>query len=110
MTEDRTAQRPLRTQAVEIQGKPFVLVSKPDFDRLCRQAEGPRADASAIARDSVGPDLRARRRQARRTLAEVAGCAGIREETLSRIENGRTNPTVATVRAILRALEGGAGA
>jgi predicted transcriptional regulator len=35
----------------------------------------------------------------------VAQWAGIRQETLSRIENGRTNPTVGTVRSILRALE-----
>lgn len=96
---------PVRAQEIRIQGKPFVLVSKPDFDRLCRRAEGLRQDAAAVARDSVGPDLRARRHQTRRTLAQIAGRAGIREETLSRIENGRTNPTVATVRAILRALE-----
>jgi transcriptional regulator with XRE-family HTH domain len=41
------------------------------------------------------------------TQAETAARAGIRLETLSRLENGRANPTVATLRAILRALEGG---
>jgi transcriptional regulator with XRE-family HTH domain len=39
------------------------------------------------------------------TLSQVAERAEIAPETLSRIENGRTNPTVATVQSILRALE-----
>ena len=36
--------------------------------------------------------------------ADVAAKAGIRVETLSRIESGKGNPTVATVKAILKAL------
>ena len=83
---------------------------KEDFDRLRRQAEGPREDAAPFGKESVGPDLRERRHRAGLTLSETARRAGIRQETLSRIENGRTNPTVGTVRAILRALEADEGA
>lgn len=114
MSEDESngpalARRAPQAQDLTIRGKPYVLVAKADFDRLRRQAEGPRGDAGAFAAESVGPDLRDRRHRAGLTLSEVAQRAGIRQETLSRIENGRTNPSVATVRAILRALEPGGG-
>ena len=99
-----------RTQDLTIRGKPYVLVAKADFDRLRLRAEGPREDAGAFSADSVGPDLRDRRHKAGLTLSETARRAGIRQETLSRIENGRTNPTVGTVRSILRALESREGA
>ena len=114
MSEDESSgpspsRRAPRAQDLTIRGKPYVLVAKADFDRLRLQAEGPREDAGAFGAESVGPDLRERRHRAGMTLSEVALRAGIRQETLSRIENGRTNPTVATVRAILRALGPGGG-
>ena len=105
-----TPRRSPCAQALTIRGKPYVLVAKADFDRLRLQAEGPREDAGPFGAESVGPDLRERRRMARLTLSQVAQRAGIRQETLSRIENGRTNPTVGTVRSILRALDHPEGA
>jgi len=100
--------RPLHhVQEIRVAGKPYVLLSKPEFERLRLLAEGPREDASILVRDSFGPDLRARRRQVGLTLLEVARRAVIRQETLSRIENSRTDPSVGTVRSILRALNPG---
>lgn len=93
-----------RIQNIEIGGKPYVILPKADYDRLCIRGASEREDASAFAPESVGADLRARRHQARMTLAEVALRADIAPETLSRIENARTNPTMATVRSVLRAL------
>jgi DNA-binding XRE family transcriptional regulator len=98
----------MRTPQIDLKigGKPYVLIPKADFDRICERAEEPHYDATKLGRGSVGPDLRARRKQARLTLTKVARLAGIRLETLSRIENGHTDPSVGTVQAILRALEG----
>jgi DNA-binding XRE family transcriptional regulator len=93
---------PYARQELLISGRTFVLVAKEDFDRLARHAET--ADASGSGEEAIGQELRRRRREAGLTQAEVAVRAGIRQETLSRLENGRGNPTLRTVRAILRSL------
>ncbi len=61
-------------------------------------------DAIAYATVSIAKDLRRQRLAAGLTQAEVARRAGIRAETLSRLENARGNPTVATVSKIVRAI------
>ena len=100
------AHRPHRAQELRVGGHPYVLIPKPDFERLLMEANLPRTDAAAIAAESVGRDLRARRHAENLTLAAVAERAGIAQETLSRIENGHTNPSIGTIRNILRALGG----
>ncbi len=86
-------------------GTAYVVLSKTEYERLRREAERARENSSQFAGKAIGPDLRARRLQARLRSTDVARLAGIRVETLSRIENGRTNPTVATVQSILAALD-----
>jgi DNA-binding XRE family transcriptional regulator len=90
---------------VEIGGKPYVILPRDDFDRLVAGAQPPGVNAAPFGMISVGPDLRARRHQAGMTLSELADRADIAPETLSRIENGHTNPSIRTVRSILNALE-----
>ena len=63
------------------------------------------ADAVAYATVSLAKGLRGLRRKAGLTQAALARRAGIRPETVSRLENARGNPTVATVRKIMRAIE-----
>lgn len=92
-------------QEVEIGGQTFVLLPKGDYKRLREDADRGREDATRFVEKSIGPDLRIRRRNAGLTLAEVAAGAGIRMETLSRIENGRTNPTLRTVQAVWKAID-----
>ena len=96
----------IRKAEFEIEGKPYVLIAKSDYHQLCERAEGPHEDAAKFGRGPIGLDLRERRLKARLTLTQVARRAGIRLETLSRIENGHTDPSVRTVQSILRALEG----
>jgi DNA-binding XRE family transcriptional regulator len=90
---------------VELDGRRYVLVPKAEFERLLQEADRPRADAASFVNDPLGPELRARRRRAGLTLAQVAQRAGIAAETLSRIENGRSDPSLGTLRCVLRALE-----
>ncbi len=98
------------TSSFRLGGREFVVVSASEYRRLERLAQQTNRDAVTFARESIGRDLARRRRAACLSQAEVAARARIRVETLSRLENGRGNPTLATVRAILRALEGGSAA
>ena len=91
-------------RSVRIGEKDFVLVPAEEYRRLQRLAGGGRLDAVRFANESIGRDLARLRREASLSQTEVASRAGIRAETLSRLENGQANPTVATVRRILRAL------
>jgi DNA-binding XRE family transcriptional regulator len=85
-------------------GHDFVVVPVAEYRRLERLAKQVDADAVSFAKTSIGRDLARRRRAAGLSQAAVADRARIRAETLSRLENGRGNPTLATVRSILRAL------
>ena len=91
-------------QRLQVAGRPFVLIPESEYRRLMRYAEEPTTDAVEFAKGSIGRELRRKRAHARLTQAQVAAKSGIRLETLSRLENGRGNPTVTTVRRILRAL------
>jgi DNA-binding XRE family transcriptional regulator len=83
-----------------IAGRTFVLLPKEDYERLSRGGR----PAAPLGGADLGRELRLRRRNAGLTQAELARRAGIRLETLSRIENGHGNPTVATLQGILSGL------
>ena len=57
------------------------------------------------ARASLARKIVKARRMAGLTQADLARRAGIRPETLNRIEKGRTTPDVATIARIERAIE-----
>jgi DNA-binding XRE family transcriptional regulator len=61
--------------------------------------------AVAYARVSLARKIVKARRRAVWTQADLARRAGIRPETLNRIEKGKTTPEVATIAKIERALE-----
>jgi DNA-binding XRE family transcriptional regulator len=91
-------------QTIRVGKKEFVLVPASEYERLRRLATGSEQDAVAFGRRSIGRDLVRKRMAAGLSQSEVAARARIRAETLSRLENGHGNPTIATVRKILRAL------
>jgi len=91
---------------LRVAGRDYVVLPVTVSRRLSRLAGEPHRDALAFARESIGRDIARRRRSARLSQAAVAARAGIRVETLSRLENGHSNPTVRTIRAILGALGG----
>jgi DNA-binding XRE family transcriptional regulator len=91
-------------QEMRVGRQTFCLVKKSDFVKLVHDAEGPYVDALEFTRRSIGKGLRRDRLKAGLKQSEVAAKAGIRVETLSRLESGKGNPTVATIKAICRAL------
>jgi DNA-binding XRE family transcriptional regulator len=107
----------MTVKTLELAGKRWVILPEKDFRRLAAQAadggwpELPKADAHGrypaveYARASLARKIIKARRLAGLTQAELARRAGIRPETLNRIEKGKTTPDVATIAKIERALE-----
>jgi len=61
-------------------------------------------DAVAFGLWDIGRKLVALREAANLTQAEVARRAGMRQESLSRLEHGHGNPTLLTLRRIIKAM------
>ena len=92
-------------QEVQIAGKTFLLISKEHFQTLSRDAELPFEELQSFGAVAIGRALRQRRLKVGLTQMELARRAGIRSETLSRLENGHGNSTLGTLEAIHRALK-----
>jgi DNA-binding XRE family transcriptional regulator len=109
----------MKREVVERQGKRFVLVEEADLERLERKARRgepplpplPPAEAQGnrpaldYIRASIARDIIRERKALGLTQAELAALAGVREETLCRLESGKHSPTVRTVEKIDRALK-----
>lgn len=102
---------------LKIRGEAFVLLPKAEFDALCRAAgEPPIPDlphptpeglvpAVEFTTASIAREIVQRRKALRLSQRELARRAGIRVETLCRLERGRHVPTERTVAKIEQALE-----
>jgi DNA-binding XRE family transcriptional regulator len=90
---------------LRIKGSIYYLVPAAHYRRLVRDSGRELVDATDYARASIGLDLRRGREKAGLTQAQVAAKSGLRLETISRLENGKGNPTVSTVRRILASFE-----
>jgi DNA-binding XRE family transcriptional regulator len=100
-------------QTVTLAGQRFVIVPEAEFRQMAdaaselslplRDARGnyPAAEALQV---SIARSILRGRLAAGLTQAELARRAGIRTETLSRIEKGKHTPSVSTVEKIERAL------
>jgi DNA-binding XRE family transcriptional regulator len=105
-------------QKLEINGKRFVLLEEASYKRLCRVAvetevnEPPLPKAAADGTRPALETMRALlaqglirdRRAAGLTQQRLAKLAGVRQETISRIESGKHTPSVRTMQKIDRAL------
>jgi DNA-binding XRE family transcriptional regulator len=106
----------LKPEYRTIKGKRMVFLPETDFEELVRLADLwepalPEADADgnrpadAYAAVSQARAILRARRKLGLSQAELARRAGIRPETLNRIEQGRNKPSVPTIAKIDRALK-----
>lgn len=105
---------PVACQRVELDGIRYVILRETLFERLCRKAgvETDRNESLELADDaalqwdrtSLADKLIRRRKASGLSQAELARRAGIRPETLNRIERGRTTPDFATIRKLVIAM------
>ena len=101
-------------RSVELDGVRYVIMRESVFDRLCEranvEAKSPPAAGQTPAtmdldRVSLAEKLLRRRLAARLSQAELARRAGVRPETLNRIERGHTTPDFATIRKLVVAMD-----
>jgi len=100
-------------QTIELDGTSYVIVPKKDYEAMEALARMPALPdplpngnypAAEYMRVSIARDIIADRVKLGWSQAELARRAGIRAETLCRIESGKVSPNIATVDKIDRAL------
>lgn len=110
MSKHRT--RKIAYSPLELETGRFAVLRESVLLELCRRA-GVESECAApqpaVAADSLdSPGLAARLVQRRRAAgvgqAELARRAGVRAETLNRIERGKTTPDFSTIRKLVVAL------
>ncbi len=116
----KTATRPKPDSAtvrrVSRNGQQLVVLEESEYERLRMKADEwepllpePDADGNYPAVEyavaSLARDIIRHRRMLGLTQADLARRAGIRPETLNRVEQGRQSPSVATVEKIDQALK-----
>ncbi len=107
-------------QRMKIEGKRCVAIEETEFrrlERLARSVENaplppfPPADARGnvpafdYMQASIARDIIKERRSLGLSQLQLAELAGLRQETLSRLESGKHSPTVRTVDKIDQALK-----
>ncbi len=104
------------TKSVRKNGRDYVMVARGDFDRLVERAASaalpplpkPNADgnypALAYLRVTIARDIIRERAASGLTQRELAKQAGIRVETLCRIETGKHTASLPTIERLDRAL------
>lgn len=109
------------TQTIQIAGKRLVVMEESEYERLCRLAgraveddalpplpkpdKHGRVPAIEYTRISIARDIIRERKALGLSQQALAELAGVRQETLSRIETGKHTATVQTINKIDRALK-----
>jgi len=107
----------MATQTIHLNGKAYVIIERAEYDRLATLAKtatlpefpGPDSHGNFPAKEylrvSLARDIIKDRVAAGWSQKELARRAGIRVETLCRIETGRHTPSVATITKIDNAMK-----
>ena len=88
-------------QTLTLGGKQFVVVERAAYERLRRKAGDDSAKLPALPTPNAAGHIPA----VEYAQASLARRAGIRPETLNRIEKGKSTPDTSTVEKLVRALE-----
>ena len=105
-------------ESVELDGVRYAILREDLFREVCSRAgiapfaSMPRAAPDAeiagidlnLDREPLAKKLVLRRKRAGLTQAELARRAGIRAETLNRVERGHTSPDFSTIRKLIVAI------
>jgi ribosome-binding protein aMBF1 (putative translation factor) len=101
---------------LKLDGRDYIILSRAEYQRLVGLARIGRAPAPAVAdnvrevpaveyaRASIAREVVRRRTDAGLSQRELAASAGVRVETVCRLEKGRNIPSTATIAAIESAL------
>lgn len=101
-------------QTIHLNGDAYVIVPKEEYDALNTMANLPpypdplpngNYPALEYARASLARDIILTRTRLGLSQAELARRAGIRVETLNRIESGKVTPSLGSIQKIDRALK-----
>jgi DNA-binding XRE family transcriptional regulator len=103
-------------QTLDIRGKKFVLIPESEYRRLTKRTASAVPTMPALSRDGTYPAAEAMRAMmAKKIIAArqavglsqsaLARHAGIRVETLNRLEKGKHTPDLATMAKINKALD-----
>ena len=109
----------MEAQTITLGGRKYAILDAGEYDRLRALAlvaqdelpplpppdESGNFPAVEYAKASLARKIIRQRRAAGLTQADLARRAGIRPETLNRIERGRATPDIATVQKIARVIE-----
>ena len=95
-------------QRVRLDGNWYVIIKEDEF-RALTQTRKPKKNSDALDAINVSDQrladrLLQRRQDAELTQKDLAQRAGIRVETLNRIEKGRTTPDFKTIRKLVNAI------
>jgi ribosome-binding protein aMBF1 (putative translation factor) len=95
-------------QRVQLDGKWYVIIQEDEFRALTQSRNSKIKDDTLDAMDISGQRLAdrilQRRQDAGLTQKDLAALAGIRVETLNRIEKGRNTPDFKTIRKLVNAI------
>jgi DNA-binding XRE family transcriptional regulator len=100
----------VKRTTIEIMGERFVLIPEAELAAIEGTnvppiAEDGTCEALPFVRASIARDIIRERTALGLTQAQLAKLAGIRQETLSRLESGKHKPNVRTIERIEAALK-----
>ena len=110
MSQRTKSKNSLSFTSVELGGVAYAIIPAATLATICRQAGITAIPLNAAAPEelssmNVARRIAERRKHAGLTQGELASRAGVRIETVNRIERGRVTPDFGTIRKLLQAMQ-----